>query len=298
MVNGPPAALSLRPISTPQNVFRSDFVVSKAPVDMSSNESAPSPLAALPRRDLFLILGCVTIITALAWLYLFRLNNEMAGPAANMDSMMAMGMSMNMRWTASQVFLTFLMWAVMMVGMMGPSAAPMFLVFAAAQARRSGGGASISAGLFALGYVAVWTLFSAFAAIAQWRLHEATFISESMVVTSARLGGAVLIVAGIYQLSPWKNECLVHCRSPLNFLVAHWRDGKAGALRMGASHGVYCLGCCWALMCVLFSVGVMNLVWVAALAVVVLVEKVAPKGIWIARASGVALIAYGLKMAL
>jgi predicted metal-binding membrane protein len=182
---------------------------------------------------------------------------------------------------------------VMMVGMMGPSAAPMILVFAAAQARRTASGATLSAGLFALGYVVVWTAFSWLAALAQWGLHEAALISDSMAVTNARLGGAVLIAAGIYQLTPWKGKCLMHCRSPLNFLMTHWREGMPGAFWLGASHGVYCLGCCWALMCVLFAVGVMNLAWVAALAVVVLVEKVAPKGIWLARASGAALIAYG-----
>ena len=264
----------------------------------SSQRSAhnESPLAALPRRDLFLILASVAIITALAWLYLLQLDRQMAGPAANMDAMMRMGMSMNMNWSASDVFFTFAMWAVMMVGMMGPSATPMFLVFAGAQARRSHSSAALSAGLFGLGYLAVWTAFSGLAALLQWGLHGATLISESMVVTSARLGGAVLIAAGAYQLSPWKNKCLVHCRSPLNFLVAHWRDGKAGAFRLGASHGMYCLGCCWALMCVLFAVGIMNLIWVAALAMAVLLEKIAPKGIWIARASGVALLAYGLKM--
>jgi predicted metal-binding membrane protein len=254
------------------------------------------PPAALPRRDFILIVACLAAITALAWLYLIELNRQMAGPAATMDAMMATGMSMNMSWSAADVFFTFAMWAVMMVGMMGPSAAPMFLVFAAAQARRTGSGATISAGLFALGYLAVWTAFSLLAALAQWRMHQAALISESMTVTNARLGGAVLIVAGVYQLSPWKNKCLIHCRSPLSFLMTHWREGRSAAFSMGASHGVYCLGCCWALMCVLFTVGVMNLVWVALLAVVVLVEKVAPRGIWIARASGAALAAYGLTM--
>jgi predicted metal-binding membrane protein len=263
----------------------------------SGAATGSSGLTALPRRDLALILGCITAITALAWLYLIQLDRQMSVSMAQMNIQMAMmtkmGMPMNMSWHPADVFFTFTMWAVMMVGMMAPSAAPMILVFAAAQARRQENGASLSAGFFSLGYVAVWTAFSALAALAQWGLHESALISESMTVTSARLGGAVLIAAGIYQLTSWKSKCLVHCRSPLNFLMLHWRDGKAGAFKMGASHGVYCLGCCWALMCVLFAVGVMNLVWVAVLAAVVLVEKIAPKGVWIAWASGAVLIAYG-----
>jgi predicted metal-binding membrane protein len=118
-------------------------------------------------------------------------------------------------------------------------------------------------------------------------------LSMAMTTTSARVGGAILIAAGIYQLTPFKGACLTHCRSPLGFLMSHWRDGVAGAIRMGATHGAYCLGCCWALMGVLFVVGVMNLVWVAAIAMLVLLEKVGPGGPWVARATGVILIVAG-----
>ena len=115
-----------------------------------------------------------------------------------------------------------------------------------------------------------------------------------MTTSSAPLGAAILIAAGIYQLTPFKGTCLTHCRSPLGFLMSHWRDGASGALRMGLAHGSYCLGCCWALMCVLFVVGVMNLMWVAAIAIFVLMEKIGPAGTLVARAAGVAMIVMGI----
>jgi len=251
-------------------------------------------VAALPRRDKILILSCIALVTALAWLYLFHLAHQMSSAVAESNMMAAMGMAMNAPWTAADLILTFAMWAVMMVGMMGPSAAPMILLFGAARARRGGRGASMAAGIFGLGYVVVWTVFSAGAALAQGALHEAALLSASMAVSSPRIGGAVLIAAGVYQLTPWKNRCLTHCRTPLSFLVTHWREGKWGAFEMGMRHGAYCLGCCWALMIVLFVVGVMNLVWVAALAAFVLLEKVGPQGALVARISGAALIVFGI----
>ena len=197
--------------------------------------------------------------------------------------MAEMGMTMDMPWTTTDVLLAFAMWAVMMVGMMTPSAAPVVLLFAA---MRRGLGAPRMPGLvvaFVAGYLLVWALFSAVAATAQWALHQASLLSPMMTTSSAWLGAAILIAAGVYQLTPIKGACLTHCRSPLGFLMSHWREGTAGALRMGIVHGAYCLGCCWALMCVLFVVGVMNLMWVAAIAIFVLVEKIGPAGPWVSR---------------
>lgn len=204
-----------------------------------------------------------------------------------------MGMTMDMPWGAVDVFFTFAMWAVMMAGMMTPSASPVVLLFAGMQ-RRSAQRAPGVVLAFGLGYLLVWAVFSAGAALAQWALHQAAMLSSEMTTSSARLGGVILIAAGVYQLTPWKRACLTHCRSPLGFLMSHWRDGTAGALRMGIDHGTYCLGCCWALMCVLFVVGVMNLVWVAAMTIFVLVEKIGPAGAFVARAAGVAMIAAGV----
>lgn len=208
--------------------------------------------------------------------------------------MAEMGMTMDMSWDAADVFYAFAMWAVMMVGMMAGPAAPVLLLFAAARAKRGERGARLAVLMFGLGYVTVWVGFSACAALAQWALHETAMLSPAMAASSPYLGGAILIGAGAYQLTPWKGACLTQCRSPLGFLMTNWRDGQLGALQMGARHGAYCLGCCWALMCVLFVVGVMNLVWVAALTVFVLLEKVGPAGAIVARVAGAAMVLAGI----
>ncbi len=213
------------------------------------------------------------------------------------DSMMA-DMGMHMPWTLTDLWVNFVMWTVMMIGMMAGSAVPVLLLFAGATAAR---GASRIAWpvlmLFGAGYLAVWTGFSALAVLAQWRLHEATLLSPAMAAASPRLAGAILIAAGAYQVTPAKGACLAHCRTPIGFLMGHWRDGLTGALQMGARHGLYCLGCCWALMCVLFAVGVMNLLWVAALAVFVLIEKTGPAGLMAGRIGGIALLVFGALVA-
>jgi predicted metal-binding membrane protein len=211
------------------------------------------------------------------------------------DTMMAqMGMRRDMSWTAADVFFTFAMWAVMMVGMMAGTAAPVLLLFAAARAGRGDRGVRLAVVMFGLGYVTVWVGFSACAALAQWALHETAMLSPAMATSSPYLAGAILIVAGAYQLTPWKGACLTHCRSPLGFLMTNWHDGRLGALQMGARHGAYCLGCCWGLMCVLFVVGVMNLVWVAALTGFVLLEKIGPAGTVVARVAGAAMVLVGI----
>ena len=208
--------------------------------------------------------------------------------------MAEMGMTMGMPWTAADVFFTFVMWAVMMVGMMAGTAAPVLLLFAAARAGRGERGARLAVLMFGLGYLTVWVGFSACAALAQWALHQTAMLSPAMTASSPYLGGAILIGAGAYQLTPWKGACLTQCRSPLGFLMTNWRDGELGALQMGARHGAYCLGCCWALMCVLFVVGVMNLVWVATLTGFVLLEKIGPAGTIVARAAGAVMVLAGI----
>jgi predicted metal-binding membrane protein len=251
-------------------------------------------IAELPARGRLLLVTCVALITVLAWAYLLHLSHQMSS-SMQYDQMMAgMGMSMNRPWTAADVFFTFAMWVVMMVGMMSVSAAPVLLLFARARTARNQPGVWLAVWIFGLGYLAVWIGFSAGATLAQWALHQAALLSPAMAASSPRLAGAVLIAAGAYQLTPWKNVCLAHCRSPLGFLMANWRDGMSGALRMGLKHGTYCLGCCWALMCVLFVVGVMNLVWVAALTAFVLIEKIGPGGVIVARVAGMAMVGIGI----
>jgi predicted metal-binding membrane protein len=247
---------------------------------------SPTVLAPVSRRDRLLIAACLFVITALAWAYLVHL--------AAYDQMMAqMGMAMSGPWTATDVLFTFAMWAVMMAGMMTGSAAPVLLLFAKAQASRATSRVPLTVLLFGLGYLTGWAGFSAIAALAQWALHAAAMLSSAMAVSSGRLAGVILIGAGVYQLTPFKGACLTHCQSPLGFLMTHWRSGAMGALRMGWHHGTYCLGCCWALMCVLFAVGVMNLAWVAALTVFVLLEKIGPAGALVSRVSGTVMIAAG-----
>jgi predicted metal-binding membrane protein len=249
---------------------------------------------ALARRDRLLISVPLALLTVLAWVYLFRFDRSMAESMSYARTMEAMGMPMSELWTARDLVFTFVMWLVMMVGMMAPSAAPVLLLFAAARrARGDGLGSTIT---FGFGYLTIWAVFSAAAAVLQGVMHQSALLSMGMSTSSRALGGTILIVAGAYQLTPLKNACLTHCRSPIGFLMSHWRDGQAGAFAMGVRHGVYCLGCCWALMLVLFVVGVMNLVWVAILATLVLLEKVGPAGAWVSRGAGAAILASGLLM--
>lgn len=240
-----------------------------------------------------MVVACIVVITALAWAYLTYLAREMSSSADYAKAMAAMGMTMDRPWGMGDVAMTFAMWVVMMVGMMAAAAAPVLLLFAAAMRSRHAQGVALSVVLFGLGYLAVWVGFSGAAAGAQWLLHNAALLSPVMAASSARVAGAILIAAGAYQLTRWKGACLTHCRSPLGFLMTHWHDGHSGAFRMGLGHGTYCLGCCWALMCVLFAVGVMNLVWVAALTVLVSLEKIGPAGLMTARAAGVLLMSFG-----
>lgn len=255
---------------------------------------SPSSVAALPRRDRVLIASCILLITALAWAYLVHLDRQMSSSVEHETAMMKMGMVMDAPWGASDVFFTFMMWAVMMVGMMSASATPVLLLFADMHARRAERGLPMAVLLFGLGYITVWLGFSASAALAQWALHEAALLSSNMAASSPRLAGVILIAAGAYQLTPAKGACLTQCQSPLGFLMSNWRDGARGALQMGLRHGVYCLGCCWALMCVLFAVGVMNLAWVAVLTAFILIEKVGPTGARVARVGGVTMAAFGV----
>jgi predicted metal-binding membrane protein len=180
-----------------------------------------------------------------------------------------------------------------------PSATPMILTFAKVQRnRREQERPFISTGIFVLGYLAVWTGFSGVAAVLQWALHAKALLSPMMVSTSPVLGGALLIAAGIFQWTPLKNTCLTNCCSPLNFLMTGWREGKWGALAMGLKHGAHCAGCCWFLMLLLFVAGVMNIWWIAIITVLVLIEKITPRGLFLGKIAGVFFVGWGVWMAL
>jgi len=252
------------------------------------------PIAALVGRDRALVWAGVAGLALVAWLYLVRLSRGMAIAPEGMAGMPGMSPVL-VPWTLADYGATVAMWAIMMVAMMLPSAAPLVLLFAAVnRKRREEGGLAVSTGVFVLGYLGAWGAFSVGAALAQWGLHTAALLSPFMATTSPIVAGALLIAAGVYQLTPLKAACLAKCRSPLGFLLTEWREGAAGALRMGLRHGAYCLGCCWLLMGLLFVTGVMNLVWVAVIALFVLLEKVAPGGVVVGRAGSVALILGGI----
>jgi predicted metal-binding membrane protein len=240
----------------------------------------------LPSRDRTVAGLAMVVMTAAAWLVLLRMGTAMMPGTA---------ISAAHRWDFLNFTLLFLMWAVMMVAMMLPSAAPMILLFASVNRdRRERASPVVPTAIFVAGYLSVWIGFSAAAALLQTALHEAALLSPAMGTTSPLLGGLLLVVAGIYQWLPLKSACLGHCRSPLHFLGSEWREGRQGALVMGVRHGLFCVGCCWALMGLLFFAGVMNLTWVAAIGALVLAEKVVPDGAWIGRAGGAVLAAAGV----
>jgi len=219
----------------------------------------------------------------------------------NMGSEMAMSIEVAMpdlrSWGIGDFVFIFVMWTVMQIAMMTPTAAPMVLTFARFGRRTHEQEAPfILTFVFFFGYILVWTVFSAGATLAQWGLHSAALISPMMVRVSPVAGGVILIAAGVFQFTPLKQACLHHCRTPLGFMMTEWRPGRLGALLMGLRHGSFCVVCCWLLMALLFVAGVMNLLWIATIAVYVLVEKVVPGGHLISRAIGVFVVASGVWM--
>ena len=247
----------------------------------------------LVRRDRVVLISAIAVLAALAWAYTVRL-------AAGMGSMSINAMAASVAvpstqsWSLNDVVFMFVMWTVMMVAMMLPSATPMVLLFARVMRKRERDGRPfVPTGLFVFGYLLVWVGFSAMATLANWGLHVADLLSSMMGRTTPMIGGVVLLFAGVFQWTPLKDACLSHCRSPLVFLTAHWNDGRWGTLMMGLHHGLYCLGCCWLLMALLFVLGIMNLPWIAVLTVFVLLEKVLPRGRLVSRISGTILAAWG-----
>jgi len=284
-------------------------------------------LERLLKRDRAITLGGLALLCALAWIYVVSGAGlgmsvwEMSGfspfphriaaePAPAMPDMGGMDMSGTggmattetlaprpASWSVGGWALIVAMWWTMMIAMMTPSAAPTILLYARVHRHAAGQEAAqklAPTGAFAAGYLLIWLGFAIAAAVLHWALERAGLVSAMMGSESRWLSASVLIAAGLYQLSPLKGLCLAHCRAPASFLSQHWRPGAVGAVRLGAMHGAYCIGCCWVLMALLFVGGVMNLVWIAALAVLVLTEKFAPRGEWLGRMVGVALVAWGV----
>ncbi len=281
----------------------------------------PTPVESVLRRDRTISIAALVLIMLLSWAYVLG-GAGMGMSAFDMSSLpMALGqaagqpmamsggatdgmtgamqtMAMPVGWSPGYFVLMFFMWWIMMVAMMLPSAAPTVLLYAVvnrkAEAQKGGQASPWSVAAFTAGYLVAWASFSVVAASLQWAFERAGLLSPMMLnSTSMSLAGGILIVAGLYQLTPLKRACLKHCRGPIQFLSQHWRPGVQGAFRMGLHHGAYCLGCCWGLMAILFFGGIMNLYWIIGLALVVLIEKLAPFGYRVGQALGVALLAWG-----
>jgi predicted metal-binding membrane protein len=249
------------------------------------------------RRERWILISGLTVLVLFAWLYLFHLSSSMSRSGMEMGAGMETALPALMPWSRHEFLLTFVMWVVMMAGMMIPSALPMVVIFHQLRSRRHPGKTAVQyTFVFVAGYLAAWTAYSFFATLAQGWLHNRALLDMNAAATSPLLGGVVLIAAGTYQFTTWKNTCLRYCRSPLGYLMTEWRDGLYGAFRMGVRHGAFCLACCWVLMALLFIVGVMNLLWAVVITVYVLLEKVAPGGQWISRVAGAGMLLWGLWM--
>ncbi len=248
------------------------------------------------RRDRIILIAGLVAMSVVAWAYVINLSFRMTGAGINDASDMAsaqMAMPNITAWQTEDVLFTFLMWTIMMVAMMIPSAMPMILAFAGLiRQGRANEHPIFTTITFLLGYLVVWLSFSMGATLIQCGFHSAGWLSESINATPL-LSGVLFIFAGVYQLTPLKYVCLSNCRTPLRFLLTEWRDGIKGALIMGMRHGLYCLGCCWPLMLLLFAAGVMNLLWVVFIAVYVMLEKAMPAGLLISRVAGLFVIGWG-----
>jgi predicted metal-binding membrane protein len=236
-------------------------------------------------RDRAIVVASLVVIAGLAWAYLFRLSQDMSG----MEDMPGMAMPSG----PAPFSLTATMWTVMMVGMMLPSALPMISLFTMVQ-RRQGDKPLLMTAIFAAGYLLIWGGFGLVAAALQNELGKGALLSPSLTFVSLRVAGVTFLLAAVYEFSPLKNRCLTHCSSPIQFITFHWRPGVAGAFRMGLWHGSFCVGCCWALMLLLFTAGVMNLLWVAAIAVIVLLQKILPHPRIATTIAGIGLAMVGL----
>ncbi|WP_119302551.1 DUF2182 domain-containing protein [Dongia deserti] len=252
------------------------------------------------RRDRRVIAAALALLAALAWSYTLWLADlmrmpGMGTPDLRMDANpFAPAMMPQIQpWSPTEFALLFAMWAIMMVGMMTPAAAPMVLLHARVGRQAAASGHVMTgSGWFFGGYLLAWTLFSLAATIGQWALERAALLTGSMALASTPLAAAILFAAGCYQFTPLKEACLSHCQSPLAFIQRHggFRRTAGGALSLGLRHGTYCVGCCWALMLLLFALGIMNVMWLAAIAAFVLLERLLPRTRLPSHAAGAALI--------
>src|SRR5262245_8229166 len=313
------------PIPEPicRTVHRVVLVLAELAMDPTESSNtidarAQREFEALLKHDRAVVLASLVFVIVVSWLYLlvgagtgmsaFEMSSLPTAIGTSRGSSMGMPMTGAMAqamaamatpadWTWAYAFLMFGMWWVMMIAMMLPSAGPMILLFALVNRRsHEKGGPYVPTAVFAGAYLVAWGGFSVVAVALQWGLERAELLSPMMASRNAAFGGALLVLAGAYQLSPLKHACLRQGRGPIDFISRHWRGGGRGAFRMGVHHGLYCLGCCWALMALLFFGGVMNLYWMAGLALFVLLEKAIPPGHWLASLSGLGLVGWGVAL--
>lgn len=270
-------------------------------------------LESLLRRDRAVVWTALAVLTLLAWSYILWLASAVnmgTAPSNGMPAMPGMEMSgtagiggamapMLTSWSVSDALFMMAMWTVMMAGMMTPSATPMILIYARVGRQAAAEGKPfVATAWFASGYLVAWTGFAFLATAAQWALERLALLTPMLASASSVFGGLVLIAAGLYQWTPLKDACLSQCQTPFAFIQRNggFRREPRGALTLGLRHGAYCIGCCWALMALLFVGGVMNLLWVAAIASLVLAEKALPPWAMLQRISGAALLAAGAWM--
>jgi predicted metal-binding membrane protein len=248
----------------------------------TATESQPGTGALVARHPDWTI--GILVVALVGWLFLAWLAVDMGHPVAQL------AMPSSQQWSAANALAIWLMWSIMMAAMMLPSALPMILTFVHLAARSAD---TARAGSFTAAYLAVWLGFSAGATAAQWVFQGMGWTNPMIVSTSPSLTGVLLLIAGVYQFSPLKRICLSRCSTPLGFVLGEWRPGARGAFVMGLRHGLFCVGCCWALMALLFVGGVMNLAWIAALSVAVAFEKLLPRGKFLGTVLGLVLIGIG-----
>jgi predicted metal-binding membrane protein len=269
-------------------------------------------LEAILRRDRTVVALALVVVVVLSWTYLLYLAMQMDMPmpptlsdaGVEMPGMDMSGMDMGIAtpagspaWAPADFVFMFTMWAGMMVGMMTPSVAPMVLLYATVGRKaRLDGKPFAPTGWFFAGYTLIWIVFSVAATIAHWLLTSLALLTPMMATASSTLGGFVLVAAGLYQWTPLKDVCLRQCQAPIAFLSSRggFRSDPIGALQLGIEHGAYCLGCCWALMAILFVGGVMNFAWIGGIAILILLEKIVPAGRLVSRASGALLVIAGI----
>jgi predicted metal-binding membrane protein len=238
-------------------------------------------------------LAVLTLLTAVCWSWIVAMARDMYGPMTGASAWM-----MTPTWDVPHLLLLWAMWAVMMTAMMLPTALPLVRLVGRAAPHQTARSAAGEAYALASGYMTVWAVFSVGATALQWSLGRLFIITPMMEASTRQISGGFLLLAGLYQWTPLKQACLATCQSPLDFIVRHWRSGASGAFRLGAAHGTYCVGCCWALMLLLFAAGVMNLWAIVLLTLLVGFEKLVPLGVWSARTSGALLVACGAALAL